>query len=919
MEIRLLGPFEVRRDGALVVVPTGRVRTLLVILALAAPDAVSADAIGRRLWGEEPPENLRASLQTLAARLRRVIGPLVTFEPAADGYQLAIDPDRVDATRFLRLIESASGTGERARLAEALGLWRGEPFGGMGSDWLAQVPKSRLVEAYLAAVERRVDLDLAAGQVDAVLPELRQLTADHPLREPLWHRLLTALYRSGRPAEALVSYDELRRRLADELGVDPAPELRRLHAELLAATESPMSRTPGGTAKPRQLPPAPRHFTGRDAALAELDQVSRSAREAGGVTIAAIHGQGGVGKTALALYWAHRAAGEFPDGQLYLDLEGFGPGAPMTTELALELLLRSLGVPGAHLPDSGTARTALLRTLLADRRILLVLDNARDAEQVRPLLPGSAGLVLITSRSRLRSLAAREGAHRLPLERFTDADAAQYLTATFDQHRVPSVPTELAELAALCGHLPLALAIAAERATRTVSTGLRDVLEELRNHPDRLKLLDVGEDDDGALRVVFDWSYEVLDPAEARMFRLLGLHPVQELGPHAAAALAAVSEKEAQRLLDELVAVHLVEPQDTRYRLHDLLRVYSIGLAEQLGTAAERGDARARIFDWYAQSALNGKVALERSQPLIDFGEPLPGVRPLTFDDAADAAAWFTAERRGLVAAAYEAARLGDDRAAYRIAIALWPYLIYIRALDELFDLQALAVEAAGRTGDLAGQAVAANGLGGAHLHRRDFGNAAEQLRNALRLFEQLGDERGRGATLTDLARMHRWAGEPEEAIRQHQRAIDVLAAFDDDVEVARNYSGLASAQLAVGRAREAVGAAGHAVRLNRSSGERRAEAFSLDTLAGALLAAGELTEAVRHYQEALALSRELNDRWGEVSSLVNLGRALRDSDNLANAHEHWRLALGILTETGLPGTPTLDQQTVEDLLAGRS
>ncbi len=937
MEIRLLGPFEALRDDEPLPGLTGRVRALLAVLALAVPDSVSVDAIGQRLWGDNPPANLRPSVHTSVARLRTLLAADVSVDTTPGGYALRIDPQQVDALVFTQLLDQAglaSGTAaERDLLTAALALWRGEPFAGIRSDWLDREQAPRLTEAYLSATERRIDLDLADGRHDVVLPLLRELTAKHPLRESLWLRLLTALSRSGRPAEALTLYDELRRRLADELGVDPVAELRGLHAELLEATE-PRRPTPARST-PRQLPPGPARFTGRTAALDRLDALSggpetlsaHAARVGSGsrihsgattdhhpLAILAVHGQGGVGKTSLALHWAHRAADRFPDGQLYLNLQGYGPGDPMDPDAALDILLRALGISGDQIPERGPARTAMLRTVLADRRVLLLLDNARDAEQVRPLLPGSGCLVLITSRSQLRSLAAREGAHRVALDRFGPDDAAAYLTATFEPHHVQATSTEIAELSDLCGHLPLALAIAAERVTREPATGVRALITELRDHPDRLGVLDVDEDDDGALRVVFDWSYRVLAPEQARLFRLLALQPAQDLGLGAVAALASVSEHEAARCLDGLVGAHLLEQPGRRYQLHDLLRLYSNTLVQQTEEPAEREAARARVLDWYAHSALSGKVMLERSKPLLDFGSPLPGVTPLTFDETARAADWFTAERHVLIAAVHDAVRHGHDRAAYQLAFALWPYLIYLRAFDELFELQRVGLEAARRTGDLLSEAALAEGLGAAYLHRRDFPRCSEHLTHALKLFDTLGAERGRASVLTVLGRMFRYAGDAQASIEHHQQAIAALTP-DEPVQIARNLASMAQMYLADGRYDEACAAADRAVHLNRTSGERRAEAFALDTLATAEVARGNHTTAAALYEQSLTICRSLSDRWGEAVSLANLGHAHQRSGNPTQARTYWHQSLAVLTTNNLPGSPELNKETLRALL----
>jgi tetratricopeptide (TPR) repeat protein len=624
-----------------------------------------------------------------------------------------------------------------------------------------------------------------------------------------------------------------------------------------------------------------------------------------------------VGKTALALHWAHRAADRFPDGQLYLNLQGYGPDRPLEPEAALDLLLRGLGVPGAQIPHGRQARAALLRSLLADREVLIVLDNARDADQVRAVMPGSAGLVLVTSRSQLRSLAARDGAQRVPLEPFSPDDAAEYLTQTLAAYDLRHDAEELAELTRLCGHLPLALAIAAERLTREPERTVRALSAELEQHPDRLALLDVGEDADGALRAVFGWSYDVLSAQSARAFRVLGLHPGPDTSLEAVGALLAVPPEEARQPLGQLVGAHLLEQPGERYQLHDLLAEYAGRLVHEVDDPADVSAARARLLDWYAHSALNGKVAMEKSEPLLDFGHPSAGVEPIAFGTAREAVDWFTAERQGLVAAMRTAVAQGHDRAAYRLGHALWPYFMYLRALDDLFEIQCLALDAARRTGDGAAEAVTTHAVGRAYLFRPDLDQACKHLDEALRLFELLGDDYGRGSVLTDLGRLYRRWGNTDAAVRHHHAAIEVLARLDDTVGIARNHANIADTYLLADRHHEAVEAAREAVTLNRIAGERRAEAFALETLAAALLGRGEHADARRTAEEALELSRDLDDRWSEVCALTHLGRALRAGGDLSAAHRHWRRALDVLDETGMPGSDSLNRTTLIQLLAG--
>ncbi|UYM04513.1 AfsR/SARP family transcriptional regulator [Solicola gregarius] len=494
--IRLSGTIEVLRDGEPVAIPGRRVRALLVMLALSAGRSVPVDTLSRGVWGDDPPERVRGSLQTYVGRLRRVVGAerVATEET---GYRLDIPADAVDLLQFERLVTESSEADdpdtESARLDQALALWHGDPFGGAPSEWIEQQLVPELTERHLQAVERRIDLDLSDGNATAHLPMLRNLIERHPLRETLWMRLLTALDDAGRTAEALERYEDLRTRLADELGVDPSPELQRVHQQLL--TKEPpriedSAATPT-TATPRQLPPAIGGFTGRSDQLIALDSAATDS------SLVALHGPGGVGKTALAVQWASRNHGHFPDGQLFVDLRGYGPGEPVDPLDALDALLRGMGVPGNRIPADTESRSALLRTELSNRQALLLLDNAREASQVRPLLAGGSTTTLVTSRSQLRGLVSRDGAQRIAVDPMPTDDAVVLLADRFGI-RADSSTTELAELAELadlCGHLPVALTVAAERAGRDGHHRIAEVNERLRNEHERLGTLTGWADD----------------------------------------------------------------------------------------------------------------------------------------------------------------------------------------------------------------------------------------------------------------------------------------------------------------------------------------------------------------------------------------------------------------------------------------
>ncbi|WP_158647306.1 AfsR/SARP family transcriptional regulator [Actinoplanes sp. ATCC 53533] len=587
MVVRLLGPFEVMVDGRPARLTTGRLRALLAALAMSAGRVVTMERLGDAVWGTDLPGDVRRSLTTYVTRLRAALGDdLIGTEPR--GYLLRADRDDVDVYLFQRLTDEARRCPDRVRrramLSDALDLWRGVPFEGVPSRSLAETEAPRLVEAYLGAAEQRMDLDIDLERYAGLVADLTELTARFPLRESLWLRLMEVLDRTGSPAEALARYDRMRSHLAEELGVDPRPELQDAYADLLAG--QPI-RPPGRIDRPvppAQLPAEVETFTGRHLALARLDALLS------GVPIAVVHGAPGVGKSALAVHWAHRVRDRFPDGQLYLDLRGYDADrSALPAATAVRCLLSSLPTRPEQLPSGLSAQAGLLRSLLSGKRMLLVLDNAHDAAQVRPLLPGTAGcLVVVTSRDQLSGLVTAEGAHPMRLDVLTAAEARQLLVRRLGAHRVAAEPGPTDEIVARCAGLPLALAVVAARATTNPAFSLSALAGELRDTQGRLDAF-AATDAATDLRAVFSWSYRTLSPAAARLFRCLGPPAAPDITATAAAALAGIPVPQARLQLDEMARVNLVhEHRPGRYAVHDLLRAFAAELAAGQHDRAER-------------------------------------------------------------------------------------------------------------------------------------------------------------------------------------------------------------------------------------------------------------------------------------------------------------------------------------------
>lgn len=590
ISVGLLGELELRIDGSAVPIAGDKQQLLLTALGLRAGEVVRAEELIDQLWGDEPPQSARTTLRSHVMRLRKVLfaaneGSLV--DAAGGGYRFRVDPVVVDLCRFRRLLGQSRAEHERScalkLVEEALGLWRGAALAGLDMPWVAVLRRTLEQERFAVETER-IDLALECGRHDAVVAELFARTAAYPLDERAASQLMIALYRSGRVADALVHFGGVRSRLAEELGADPGPPLQRLHQRILAADpalilpDAPLPTEPAEAVVPRQLPPLPRHFAGRSEELAALDRVGSAHAEV--VRISVIAETGGMGKTSLALHWAHRHADQYPDGQLFVDLRGFGTTEPMSPSAAVCGVLDSLGVDRRRIPGELAAQTALYRSVIAGRRILIVLDNARDADQVVPLLPGTPTCtVLVTSRNRLSRLITTHGAHPLPVDVLTTAESRQVLVDRLGAARLAAEPGAVQDLIAHCGGLPLALGIVAARAQSAPGLALGPLAEELREVTTRLAAFD-DQDPVAALPSVLSWSYAALTIDQARLFALLGLVPGPDISLPVAANLAGVPWSRARSLLRALEDAHLVRQHVAgRYRMHDLVKLYAASRA----------------------------------------------------------------------------------------------------------------------------------------------------------------------------------------------------------------------------------------------------------------------------------------------------------------------------------------------------
>jgi DNA-binding SARP family transcriptional activator/tetratricopeptide (TPR) repeat protein len=952
--VRVLGPVEVRAaDGWLAGPPQQRL--ILVVLALQAGQVVPVGELVDAVWDEEPPRSAKASIQVLVTGLRRVLTALpgAGVDRCGDGYRLRIAAGEVDARRFRTLVQVArkAGNSQAAMAAfdQALALWQGPALADVAGTAKIEAIRAGLTAERLSAMQDRVSVMLHLGRDREAAEELAGLLAANPLAERLAGMLMVAWCRSGRKADALQLFRDMRERLSDELAVEPGPELQRLHQRILAgdlALEAPAGgvapngRPPAGTEEPvaggdgllvmpRQLPAAAAHFTGRAQELRMLyGSLQRLGRADGTVVISAIGGTPGVGKTALAVHWAHQVAERFPDGQLYVNLRGFGPsGPPMTAREAVCGFLESLGVPRDRIPAGADAQAGLYRSMLAGRRMLVVLDNAADEAQVRPLLPGSAGcLAVVTSRRPLPGLAAAEGALRISLDLMSEAEAGQLLAARLGARRVAAEPSAVSELAALCARLPLALAVAAVRAASSPGLALTSLTEQLRDMRGRLDVLDA-EDAASSVRAVFSWSYQNLSAPAARMFRLLGTHPGPDISLPAAASLAGVPRTRARRILAELTGTHLlIQDARGRFAFHDLLRAYAMEAAQGEEDQAEQLAATQRMLDHYLHTAWSAAMLLcPGRDPAFTLAAARPGTEPETISDGGQALAWCEAEHQVLLAVITQAAAAGFDAHAWQLPWALADYFSRRGHWRDQATTQRTALAAARRLGDLAGQARAHQGLGCAQSMSSAGRDGHAHLAQALSLYRELGDQLGQSSIHLGFAMAFDFQRRPDKALGHARQVLTLARATGNAVEEANALSTIGWLYAQLGDYPRALAHCRPGLDACRDLGDRNGEAATWDSLGYVHHHLGEYSQAATCYKQALQMSRDLGSRLNQALILGHLGDTREAAGDTQGARESWLQALAILDDLHHPDAMRLRRKardprvSCRDPLADRS
>ncbi|WP_410672489.1 BTAD domain-containing putative transcriptional regulator [Amycolatopsis sp. cmx-4-68] len=933
-EFRVLGPFEVRVHDRPLELGGARIRTLLALLVANGGRVTGVGALAEALWGLDAPPDTHRTVRTYMSRVRRSLAPVATALGAPDlvvthaaGYALRLKPALLDAREFERLVAAgrdvlaADPVAASERLSRALALWRGDAYEDFAGNPALSAETKRLHGLRLGAVEDRVDAELATGAGEALVGELTALSERHPGHERLWGQLMTALYRAGRQAAALDAFARARTVLVEKFGLDPSPRLTEIHrqvlgndARLLAATgPAPARRTAPAAGQVRNdLPGDIADFAGREAELARLlaarSGVAHTAPTA--VVIEAIDGMAGIGKTTLAIHAAHRLTGQYRDAQLFVDLHGHASGRPpVTPPAALDTLLRALGVPADRIPHDTDARSALWRAELAGRSVLVVLDNAADAAQVRPLLPGSAGtLLLITSRRRLVDL---EPTHLLSLDVLPEADAIALFTGIVADERPGLEPGAVREVVELCGHLPLAIRIAAARLrTRPVWT-VGHLADRLRQARRPLAELSAG---DRSVAAAFALSYRQLDPARQRMFRLLGLNPGPDIDGPAAAALAAVDPAEAERLLESLVDDHLLQqPVTGRFRFHDLVRQHAQATALAEEPEPARRAALHRLVAFHLHTGHRGSRLLDRQHPPIEVGEPPAGCVPAPLPDDAAAMAWFDANHEGVLAARQAAEDAGWDTCVWQLAWTLDNFHYRRGYLQANITSWLAGLAAAERLADLAVQARAHRRLG---LVYGPFGEPAEalaHLNRSLALTEEIGDTLGQAGVHFVLA-LH-WAHEKddERALGHATSALELYRALKDPKWEARALSLIGACHSRLGRPEEALALAETGLARSHERKDVYGEADALDSLAAIAHETGRHGEALGRSSQALTLWRQLDNTYRQAGTLTAMGDAHAALDHPDRAREAWQQAIDLYRAHNLhPAADEIEKRSAE-------
>ncbi|MEV4560462.1 BTAD domain-containing putative transcriptional regulator [Kitasatospora sp. NPDC049285] len=900
MDVLVLGPVELRTEsGAVLAVGGARRWAVLAVLAVHLNEAVTVESLADQVWAGEPPPTARAALQGHVAALRKLLGEGLHLVSTPGGYRLEGDRARVDSCRFEDRFDEARAVRddeEAARLLlAAVKSWRGDGLTGPNGEVVCPPLARRLSERRMRAIEAYAERMLRLGRAGQVVPALTMAVRAHALREPLVRLLMLCLHQTGRTAEAVELYEQTREGLADELGAQPGPQLLDALARISVRPE-PAAPAAGPALVPRQLPRRTGGFVGREAELAELDRAA-----AAGPGVLAVVGPAGVGKTALVVRWAHRVAERFPDGQLFADLRGFDEGDPERVDAVVSGFLHALGVSGGQLPTQPGERAAMLRSLLARRRLLVVLDNARDAASVRGLLPsGSGSLAVVTSRSALSELELREGARRVALSPLPAADAVALVAAVAGVDRVAAEPESARRWVELCDHLPLALRISASRLVTRPQWSIAQTVAEIEDERHRLSGLAVPGG--VGVRAAIAVTGRLLPPEAARLLALLGVLPVEELDACTAAALLGQSLAEARHALGVLAAMHLLEePRPGRFRRHSLVGLYARQLLAETADPAVVGAVWRRLTEYCVAATYAGAGPLTPYRQLLEPAAAANAGLPRAIDSPAGAVAWFAGNEPLVRAVVQQALTRGDHDGAYRLAQNAYIFYYLAGPADSWVAVcrDGLAAAMAVRPG--AGVAHARSALGVALIGAGRAEQGVSFLERARDMDAQLSDPRDRLVTFMRLGVGYLECGAPPEraaaAFESAGRLADELG--DDRTKSVALYH-LGRARLAGGQLEQALADADASLAL--LPGAKDNERVWLVLLRAQVLARlGRAEQALAPAEEATAVLGRLGYTAREPEGHRLLAELLLAGGRAAEARKHLRLAVDQLVRAGSP------------------
>lgn len=892
-----------------VAITSAKQRAALAVLLMRANQIVTVDRLIDELWGSAPPSSARGLVATYVWRLRRLLqpaagedGPLVS---APEGYRLQVGDDELDAAQFGRLHElgrAQLARGEVQRAADTLGaaldLWRGEPLEDIVLHGALADEATRLADERLAALEERIEADLALGRHQAVSPQLRLLVERHPLRERFAGQLMVALYRSGRQTEALAVFRQVREQLAREFGLEPGEELAATHRMILRSDASGRPKAAEGLSG---LGAQERRFYGRGTELAVLGDALRDRLAAARPTppVFVVTGTAGVGKTSLALRWARQIRGEFPDGQLFACLHSHSNLARVSTSAALRRILRELCGPTVQLPIDEDELANHYRCVLAQRCALLVIDDVPDAATAAVFLPGSgSSAVLFTSRTPLEELTRSHAAIRVDLRPLDARDSHAMLADRAASADQLDDRTATAELADLCGHLPLALKLAAAHLEKHPTLSVSEYVAQIQQG-DPVTLLGGAQQ---TVRRTFDHSYQTLREADARAFRLLGLLAGPDTDAAAVAAMLDVPAADAEVTIQRLCAAHLIErTADGHLGLHDLLRAYAADRARETEPPAGVEGALDRWLDWHVTAAVAADFTLDPLRYREPLGRLAQAHARAIPADRREALAWLDRERANLVAAIFQAARYRRHRTAWTLAWGLFSYFDLRKPWSDWIDTFQLGLSCARAAGDPHGQAVMNYGLGTAFYYPRRFSEALDRYRTALSIHRQTGDRRGEGVALNGIANVFMESDRLDDAINFYLKALAIHAADGNRRDEGVVLSNLSETYCRLSRYREAEQHAERALLIQREVANRRVEVFTLSHLANARAGQGDLSAASRLLHEAVDLASQIGDLQAQAWALNYLGHVALQSGDPRESRKHWREAAAAFAALGDP------------------